>query len=66
MPTQSIIVYRDPMEQAMWEDQYRFDWKSSDGQKVSSGFLPWLGYFENLENVYVETVQVGQFKRRTF
>lgn len=49
-----------------WEDQYRFDWKSSDGQKVSSGFLPWLGYFENLENVYVETIQVGQFKRRKF
>jgi len=49
-----------------WDDHYKFEWKSSDGQKVVYGFLPWLGYFECLDNIYVETVQIGHFTKMRF
>lgn len=37
-----------------WEDQNKFYFKTSDGQEFQYGFCPWYGYFEVLENVYVE------------
>lgn len=49
-----------------WDEQNRFEWKSSDGQNVKIGYVPWFGYFESLGTVYVEAVRVGQFKRRAF
>lgn len=37
-----------------WKDQNKFYCKTSDGQEFQYGFCPWYGYFEVLENVYVE------------
>lgn len=37
-----------------WEDKNKFYCKTSDGQEFQYGFCPWYGYFEVLENVYVE------------
>lgn len=37
-----------------WEDMHKFYCKTSDGQEFQYGFCPWYGYFEVLENVYVE------------
>lgn len=38
--------------------------KDSTGQVVDIRYFPWCGYFETLENVNVEAVQIGMFKRK--
>jgi hypothetical protein len=43
-----------------WDARHKFTWTSSEGQVVESGFLPWFGYFESLDNVYVERVIIGE------
>lgn len=34
-----------------------FKWKSSDGDTFESGYLPWGGYFDSLDEIRIETVQ---------
>lgn len=36
----------------------KFYFKTSDGQEFEYGFCPWYGYFEVLENVYVEECEM--------
>lgn len=37
-------------------DSYQFN--TSDGQEFTGEFTPWLGYFENLEEVHIDSVTV--------
>lgn len=43
-----------------WEDKNKFYCKTSDGQEFQYGFCPWYGYFEVLENVYVEECEMEE------
>jgi hypothetical protein len=40
------------------EDHYRFYCKTSDGQEFEEGFASWVGYFESLEGVHIETTEI--------
>ena len=44
------------LEKAIFISGDKFSWTSSEGQVIEYGFAPWRGYFENLEDVHIETV----------
>ena len=53
------------LEYVQWLQAFdHTDWKphickTSDGQEFTHGYLPWQGYFESLEGIYIETCTLG-------
>ena len=39
-------------------NSYKFECETSDGQKFEYGFAPWVGYFETLEDVHIESTEI--------
>ena len=46
------------------EDIEELDFTTQDGQEFKQGWVAFAGYFEKLENVYVEPVTVGSAKEK--
>lgn len=45
----------DKAREKSWDERNRFYFKTSDGQVFDYGFAPWSGYFENLDEVHINS-----------
>jgi len=39
-------------------DKFKYGFKTPDGQFFECGYAPWLGYFEHLDEVHVDVVEI--------
>lgn len=54
----AIQNFKPDVDVQDWKNKYKFICNTSDGQHFEYGFAPWVGYFESLGDVRIETVVV--------
>lgn len=50
---EQLLKFNPDVNTNDWENKYRFEYQTSDGQEFKIGFVPWVGYFETLDEVHI-------------
>lgn len=55
---QQIESWQPNKQTDSWGEQYGYHFTTPDGQEFKSGFAPWAGYFESLDEVHIDAVGI--------